>query len=157
MGVSGVGKTTIGKLLASKLKLPFYDADDYHPDENVLKMSKGMALDDSDRKAWLEILVQHIKTWNESSGAVLACSALKGKYREVLSTNLENEVVFIYLYADYQVIYERMLKRKNHYFKPELLKSQFDTLEAPKKAIKVNVDHEIPQIIDEILSKVGGS
>ncbi len=154
MGVSGIGKTTIGKKLAEKLEIPFYDADDYHPEANVKKMSSGVALDDEDRKEWLEILAKNIKNWGESEGAVLACSALKETYRESLSKGLKDQVVFVYLHAEYDLVFKRMKDRKGHYFKESLLKSQFDTLEEPQSAIKVDVDQEITEIVSEVLEKI---
>ncbi|MDN3594113.1 gluconokinase [Zunongwangia endophytica] len=154
MGVSGSGKTTIGREIASKLEIPFFDADDYHPKANVEKMKNGIALDDEDRKSWLKSLAENIEKWKEDKGAVLACSALKKKYRATLSHNLKDYVVFVYLYAEYELIYERMMSRKGHYFKPELLKSQFDTLEEPENAIKVGVDQRISETVAEVISKI---
>ncbi|SFC03840.1 gluconokinase [Zunongwangia mangrovi] len=154
MGVSGIGKTTIGKKLAEKLEIPFYDADDYHPEANVKKMSSGLALNDEDRKEWLEILAKNIKNWSENKGAVLACSALKKTYRESLSKGLKDQVVFVYLHAEYELVFKRMKARKGHYFKESLLKSQFDTLEEPQSAIKVDVDQEITEIVNEVLGKI---
>ena len=154
MGVSGIGKTTIGKKLAEKLEIPFYDADDYHPEANVKKMSNGLALDDEDRKEWLEILAKNVKDWSENKGAVLACSALKEIYRESLSNGLKDQVVFVYLHAEYDLVFKRMKARKGHYFKESLLKSQFDTLEEPQSAIKVDVDQEITEIVNEALEKI---
>ncbi|HCV80765.1 MAG: gluconate kinase [Zunongwangia sp.] len=157
MGVSGIGKTTIGKSLADKLEIPFYDADDYHPDANVEKMSKGMALNDEDRKGWLQILAKNIKAWSTEKGAVLACSALKECYRETLTEGLKKQVVFVYLHAEYDLVYKRMKARKGHYFKAELLKSQFDILEEPKDAIKVNANQGIPEMVHEVLAKINPS
>ena len=154
MGVSGIGKTTIGEKLAEKLEIPFYDADDYHPEANVKKMSSGLALDDEDRKEWLEILAENIKNWSESEGAVLACSALKETYRASLSKELKDQVVFVYLHAEYDLVFKRIKARKGHYFKESLLKSQFDTLEEPKNAIKIDVDQEITEIVNEALEKI---
>ncbi|WBL24086.1 gluconokinase [Zunongwangia sp. HGR-M22] len=154
MGVSGSGKTTIGREIASTLEIPFFDADDYHPAANIEKMKKGIALNDEDRKAWLKSLAENIEKWKDNEGAVLACSALKKKYRAALSHNLKEYVVFVYLYAEYELIYKRMMARKGHYFKPELLKSQFETLEEPKNAIKVEVNKEIPETVSEVISKI---
>jgi len=98
MGVSGCGKTTVGELLAKKLSLPFFDADDFHPVENVKKMQSGMPLNDDDRKPWLDELARQIKKWNRNDGAVLACSALKEKYRQILRGNSNREdVQIVYL------------------------------------------------------------
>ncbi|MCL6219245.1 gluconokinase [Zunongwangia pacifica] len=154
MGVSGIGKTTIGKSLSQKLDIPFYDADDYHPEANVEKMSKGIALKDEDRKEWLQILAKNIEDWSKQKGAVLACSALKESYRQCLAGDLKNEVVFVYLHAEYDLVYKRLKDRKGHYFKANLLKSQFDTLEEPKDAIKVNADQGIPEMVNKVLEKI---
>ena len=150
MGVSGIGKTTIGKSLADKLEIPFYDADDYHPDANVEKMSKGMALNDEDRKGWLQILAKNIEAWSTEKGAVLACSALKECYRETLTEGLKKQVVFVYLHAEYDLVYERMKARKGHYFKPEMLNSQFETLEEPTYGLRINVNTSEENILKEI-------
>ena len=87
-GVSGSGKTTIGQLLAKKLNIPFYDADDYHPVSNIEKMASGKPLNDNDREPWLGLIAMEIKKWKTQEGAVLACSALKEKYREILQLSL---------------------------------------------------------------------
>lgn len=146
MGVSGSGKTTIGKLLATHLRLPFLDADDFHPKENIEKMTEGIPLNDTDRWPWLEQLRKQLT--NQVSGAVLACSALKESYRNILSEN--NEVVFIYLEGDYDTIFERM-KQRNHFMKPELLASQFKDLEPPTHAISVPINKTEEEILSEIL------
>lgn len=147
MGVSGVGKTTIGRLLAQKMDLPFYDADDFHPEANRNKMAAGLALQDEDRWPWLNALANQIEQWSQE-GAVLACSALKESYRETLNKNAR--VSFIFLQASFDNIKERLATRKNHFFSPELLQSQFDTLEVPKKAILVNAHKNPKEIVKEI-------
>lgn len=86
MGVTGCGKSTIGRLLAKRLAIPFFDGDDYHPDANVHKMSSGIPLTDEDRFPWLTILNSEISKWNSNNGAALACSALKEDYRKIIST-----------------------------------------------------------------------
>lgn len=154
MGVSGCGKTTIGKILADKLHLPFYDADDYHPSENVKKMKSGLSLNDSDRRPWLEILSSQIQKWNASGGAVLACSALKKSYREILLSGNSSNVLFIYLKGDKKLILKRMMKRKDHYMPPSLLDSQFKALEEPLNAIEVDISNIPETIVSEILAKI---
>lgn len=149
MGVSGAGKTTIGKLLADELQVPFYDADDFHPEGNKIKMSNGIALQDEDRWPWLEQLNREIKTWN-TQGAVLACSALKESYRAVLANT--TLVTFIHLDASYEHIMERLEARKNHFFDPNLLKSQFETLELPQQSLIVNASQSPDSIITEIMN-----
>ncbi|MDT0641778.1 NADP-dependent phosphogluconate dehydrogenase [Zunongwangia sp. F363] len=157
MGVSGVGKTTIGRLLAEELNLPFYDADDFHPSINREKMKNGIALEDSDRKEWLESLASKISEWEKGEGAVLACSALKEKYRVQLQSVPKEHITWIFLHSEYEVIHKRLSARKDHYFKPELLKSQFDTLEMPKYGFHINVDGSVEEIMASIMAKIKGS
>lgn len=129
-GVSGAGKTTVGKVLAETLRWEFFDADDFHSESNKEKMSRGMPLDDEDRKGWLEALRALIEKQSSSGiNAVLACSALKKSYREKLSASLD--VVFVYLKGSFDQISDRMSKREGHFMNPTLLQSQFDILEEP--------------------------
>ncbi|PKD17102.1 6-phosphogluconate dehydrogenase [Salegentibacter salinarum] len=154
MGVSGSGKTTIGKLLATELNLPFYDADDFHPPENVEKMKNGIPLQDDDRNGWLAVLAANIQKGEQGGGAVLACSALKEKYRKQLTSIPEENLKWIFLSADFEVILERLKSRKGHYFKPEMLTSQFETLEEPNYAIRINVNTSEENILKEIMAKL---
>ena len=114
IGVSGCGKTTIARNLSKAMGIPYYDADDFHPKENVEKMRNGHALNDSDRSSWLDSLSKHLKKWEKEEGAILACSALKEKYREVLSQGLK-DCHWVFLSGDYDLIYGRMSSRKGHY------------------------------------------
>lgn len=140
-GVSGAGKTTVGRLLAEDLGWTFIDADDFHPPENVSKMSQGIPLDDEDRKDWLaslsNVIREHITA---GSDLVLACSALKAAYRAQLSVN--QNVHFVYLKADRDITAERLAKRSGHFMDPRLLNSQFDTLEEPQ-ADSMRVDSRL--------------
>lgn len=149
MGVSGSGKSTVGKLLAERLGLPFYDADDFHPTSNVKKMSSGQPLNDEDRKPWLLTLSNHIQDWNSKKGAVLACSALKQSYRDLLKSK-SPDVHFIYLKGSRDLILQRMKIRRNHYMPPELLDSQFETLEEPAKAIIAPIDRAPEAIVNQV-------
>ncbi|WP_109437500.1 NADP-dependent phosphogluconate dehydrogenase [Aquimarina sp. AU119] len=149
-GVSGCGKTTLGKELATILDIPFYDADDFHPDENIKKMSDGIPLDDNDRAPWLQILADQIIDWNKGKGAVLACSALKKEYRNTLQSVAHKYIKWIFLEASYDVILRRLEARQGHFFKQELLVSQFDTLEKPKQGICINVEQSIENSITQI-------
>ncbi|HEY9151893.1 MAG TPA: gluconokinase [Anaerolineales bacterium] len=146
MGVSGAGKTTVGQRLAHELGWKFFDADDFHSAANRDKMSRGVALTNEDRADWLmslrELLNQNIEA---SQSVVLACSALKQEYRDVLQIN--NEVHFVYLYGSYQQIGTRMKERKNHYMKAEMLKSQFDALEEPSDALTINISKTPKEIV----------
>ena len=148
IGVSGSGKTTIGKLLSNSIQKPFFDADDYHSPKNILKMKNGMALTDAERRPWLKRLNQLISEWNNNEGAVLACSALKEKHRLRLADG--NNVFFIFLEGDKQLISQRLEARKGHFFPTELLQSQFDALEIPTYGIRVEVNRSVEDICKQI-------
>lgn len=156
MGVSGSGKTLIGTKLAKKLNLPFYDGDDFHPASNVEKMESGEPLDDDDRKPWLEILRNKMEKWQQRGGAVLACSALKMKYREILRGDTDSNVQFIYLKGSKELIANRMSRREGHFMPEELLDSQFQALEEPAgpDAIEVSINQTPREVVDEIRSKM---
>ncbi|MFI2742827.1 gluconokinase [Zhouia sp. PK063] len=157
IGVSGSGKTTIGKLLAKELQIPYFEADDYHSKANKEKMSKGIPLNDDDRKGWLQALHNEAKHQiAQQKSGVISCSALKQKYRDVLQKDIELQVKWIYLKGDYDVIYKRVSQRTNHYMPASLLKSQFETLEEPQDAITVNVNYSIHHTMDEIMEKLAG-
>lgn len=159
MGVTGSGKTTVGKLLAESLSCSFYDADDFHPEENVEKMRLGIPLNDEDRMPWLERLRALIEeAQQESRGMVLACSALKQAYRAQLNGTTSGQgksvVRFIYLNGTYEVIASRLAARKGHYMNPSLLRSQFATLEEPSSdehALRVCIEKTPEQIAAEVL------
>lgn len=150
-GVSGSGKTTLGKLLAKRLDLPFYDADDFHSSSNVEKMKNGQALTDEDRLPWLITLHDNLVEWNKQSGAVLACSALKEKYRSILSGNNKLEIKWIFIVADSLLLKQRLLSRENHFFNPLLLESQLKALELPDYGIKIPADLSPEQQLDMII------
>lgn len=152
MGVSGSGKTTVGKLLSAQTGLPFFDADDFHSTANVEKMKAGAPLTDEDRAAWLETLHQLAKE-HQTTGAVIACSALKENYRHQLAKGLQN-VQWVYLKGSYELIHERLLQRPHHYFTAAMLQSQFDILEEPFNACVVNVQDEPQQIVSSILQEI---
>jgi gluconokinase len=155
MGVSGSGKTTVGRLLARQLGWKYYEADDYHPDANVEKMRGGVPLDDGDRRPWLEALRDVIRGCLErDESAVLSCSALKESYREFLL--IDERVVLVYLKGDYETIQRRLTRRRGHYMDPSLLGSQFDTLEEPAAAAAhVDVSSTPGEIVKEIRSRLG--
>ena len=139
MGVTGSGKTTIGELLSAELGWPFLDGDDYHPESNVQKMASGVPLNDDDRQPWLENLSRLIGEYlDRAENCILACSALKEKYRNSIIGG-RGQVVFAHLYADEQVIADRLALRKHRYMPHSLLRSQFDTLEMPCDAIAVDI------------------
>jgi gluconokinase len=155
MGVSGCGKTSIGQALSEQLGWPFYDGDDFHSPENVCKMSKGIPLNDVDRTNWLETLHGLISEKLRADGNFfLACSALKAKYRQQLRFGNEG-LIFVFLKGDFDLIWSRMQNRKDHYMKPEMLISQFNTLETPSKVLVVNIDQAVETIIQEIIDYLG--
>lgn len=155
MGVVGSGKTTVGSLLAQKLGWQFADADDFHPAGNVEKIRRGIPLDDSDRVPWLAALRNAILQWNaERQDAVLACSALKRKYREELRVD---GVRFVYLKGDFGLIEHRLQERTGHFASESILKSQFEDLETPDDAITVEIDKAPDAIVTEIIAKLKSS
>lgn len=154
MGVSGSGKTTVGQLLAEKLGLPFYDADDFHSSENVSKMKDGTPLTDDDREGWLKTLADNIVQWEKAGGAVLACSALKEKYRETLCSQAPDHIKWIFLKGSKDLIKERILDRKGHFMNAGLLDSQFAILEEPAYGITVSINGSAEAVVDIILQKL---
>ncbi|MFN2298325.1 MAG: gluconokinase [Anaerolineales bacterium] len=152
MGVSGCGKTSVGRELAARLGWDFFDADDYHPPENVAKMTSGVPLDDSDREPWLEELNGMLRrTLSAGRHPVLACSALKERYRDVLLRG-NGGVRIVYLKGSFDLIFGRMQKRPGHYFKAGMLRSQFDALEEPEDAIPAGIDRPVAEIAAGILA-----
>ena len=153
MGVSGSGKTTLGKALAQRLGWDFFDADDFHPPANIVKMAAGVPLSDSDRAPWLAALHEHLlSTLKSGRHPVLACSALKDKYRAQLLEGMDG-IAIIYLKGSYDLIFSRMSIREGHYMKPEMLRSQFDALEEPKDAVVLDVEMSLEEMIDTIIGR----
>ena len=153
MGVSGSGKTTLGQQLASHLGIPFFDGDDFHPPENIQKMAGGAPLDDADRRDWL-LRLNELAGNHKGSGAVIACSALKETYREILESGLEGKVRWIYLHGSYEQIHNRIQKRKGHFMPSELLRSQFETLEPPSYGIHIPVKLSPEAAVQRILVEI---
>jgi len=152
MGVSGCGKSSVGKALADSLGWDFYDADDFHPPENVAKMADGIPLDDSDRAPWLTSLHELISaSLKADQPGVLACSALKERYRQQL-TEGNDGVQIVHLKGCYDLIWSRMEKRTDHYMKPDMLKSQFETLEEPSNALTIDISKPVDEIVREVTS-----
>jgi len=146
MGVTASGKTTVGRMLAVELAYRFYDADDFHPRANIDKMRRGIALDDADRRPWLEALSDLVRRClTGHTDAVLACSALKQSYRRSLL--IDPQVRLVYLKADHDLIRQRLGRRQGHFMNPDLLASQFATLEEPQEALWVDASLEPPEIV----------
>lgn len=154
MGVSGSGKTSVGKSLAEHLGWGFYDADNFHPQANVEKMANGMPLDDSDRAPWLAALHDLISSsLTQNRPGVLACSALKERYRKRLLDGNPG-VQLVYLKGSYELIWSRMIVRKDHYMKPHMLKSQFDALEEPADALAVDISLPVEEILQVVIKQM---
>ena len=154
MGVAGSGKTTVGEQLAQHLGWNFYDADAFHPAENIAKMANGTPLSDTDRAPWLAALNALITaSLNENRPAVLACSALKESYRQQLLVRKEG-VRFVYLKGSYDLIWSRISRRKNHYMKPQMLQSQFKALEEPADALTFDVSLPVAEIVEGIIKQL---
>ena len=153
MGVSGCGKTTISQKLSEKIEVPYFDADNFHPQSNIDKMSNGHALNDEDRQPWLEALAKHIKGWAEEEGAILACSALKERYRTLLSSQYPS-IIWVYLSGSKALIKDRIDKRQDHFMSSNLLDAQFRDLEVPQKAIEIDISESPETIINTIVSKL---
>ena len=150
MGVSGSGKSTIGKLLSQELAIPFFDGDDFHSKVNVQKMASGVPLNDEDRLGWLETLNQ-LAIKNREHGAIIACSALKENYRMILAADLGEKVVWVYLKGSFEEISTFLAGRKGHYMPPTLLQSQLDILEEPNDAICISINSTPENIVATIL------
>ena len=157
MGVTGCGKTTVGQLLAERLGWTFYDADDFHPEENVEKMRNGQPLSDTDRQPWLYKLNELLlHSEQQDSPVVLACSALKLEYRRILAEQL-SQLRLVFLQGDSSLIQQRLTARTGHYMNPVLLKSQFDALEEPsheENPILCHVGPSPEEIVEEVASQL---
>ena len=160
MGVSGSGKTTVGRLLAARLRLDFLEGDRFHAPESVAKMRRGEPLDDADREPWLDRLAAELHRAREKGrGLVLACSALKRGYRDRLRAGA-NEVRFVYLRGEAPLIRARLETRKGHFMPPALLESQFRALEEPgpdEAVLSVSIDGTPDEIVAEILARLSAS
>ena len=154
-GVSGSGKTTVGRLLAASLGWPFYDGDDFQPNDNLAKMAQGMALNDRDRRPWLLAINNLLAGLAAKRGhAVVACSALKQDYRDLLVNGLQG-IRLVYLKGEYAILEERLKHRQGHFFKAGMLGSQFEILEEPEEALVVRVDNPPEAIVEHIRKGLG--
>jgi len=155
-GVSGAGKTTVGKLLARELGWRLIEADDFHPAANIEKMRSGHPLTDDDRWPWLERLRDQIRqSLAAGENAVLACSALKRAYRDRLQAS--EHVKFVFLRGDYALVEKQLHSRRGHFMNPDLLQSQFDDLEEPEPdehVLTIEVGHTPEEIVDRIKAKL---
>jgi len=150
MGVSGAGKTAIGEALATELGWRFIDADEYHPEANVAKMAAGQPLEDEDRWPWLDRLNAILRGEQD---AVLACSALKERYRARLASGIEH-IEWVYLKGDFDLIRSRLPQRQHRYMPASLLQSQFAALEPPARAITVDVSADVPACVAAIAERL---
>ena len=154
MGVTGSGKTSVGRLLAQQLGWEFADADDFHPSANVEKIARGIPLTDEDRAPWLDRLRIQIANWiANGQNAVLACSALKRTYRQELSVG--PEVRFVYLKGSPGLIAQRLRLRRGHFADEKILASQFADLEEPEAAVTVDISQTPEKIVAEIRERLG--
>ncbi|MBK8986027.1 MAG: gluconokinase [Chloroflexi bacterium] len=151
MGVSGCGKSTVGRALAAQLNCPFYDGDDFHSPENVAKMAGGAPLTDAEREPWLDQLAVLIgEQIGREETAVFACSALKKQYRDRL--RISDQVKFVYLHGEFDLIWRRLQQRDAHYMKATMLRSQFAALEPPdiSEALRVDITAPIGDVLAQI-------
>jgi gluconokinase len=154
MGVSGCGKTAVGQRLSQRLGWPLFDGDDFHPPENIAKMSSGIPLNDDDRGPWLAILHDLIAGHlTNGQSILLACSALKQKYRDQLAEGNAGTNV-VHLKGDYNLIFERLQARSEHYMKAEMLRSQFEALEEPADALTIDIAQDVDTIAKEIIAQL---
>ena len=139
MGVAGAGKSSIGQLLASELRCEFLDGDGLHPPANIHKMTVGIPLTDADRSSWLAAIhARIVESFERGRNLVVACSALKRRYRETLANGVS--ITWVYLKGSEEVIRARLLERQHHFMKAEMLASQFADLEEPTDAIVIDVE-----------------
>jgi len=150
MGVSGSGKTTIGLHLAEATGFPFFDGDDFHSAYNRNKMASGKPLTDEDRHSWLQAIRTHVIDQLKTNSCIIACSSLKDRYRQWLAEGIESQTKWVFLHGSYNLILERMGKRTKHFMPTALLKSQFETLEAPRDALKIDIKNTPNDIISQI-------
>lgn len=156
MGVSGSGKTTVGAALAQRLRVPFADADDFHPPENVAKMAAGIPLDDADRLPWLHTIGAWLAAHTDSGG-VISCSALRHSYRDVLREAAPAQF-FVHLDGTAEVVARRVQGRPGHFMPASLVESQFATLEPlgpDENGVALDLDRSVDQLVEDYLATTG--
>ncbi len=152
MGVSGSGKTTIGRAVAERLDAPFIEGDDFHPSANRRRLRAGIPLTDADRWPWLDRVADAVVRAHGSNQLVVAaCSALKKSYRDHLRNRIDHEVVFVYLRGSFDLISRRLETRSGHFMPADLLHSQFSDLEEPDRAIVADVDASVERVVERIV------
>jgi carbohydrate kinase (thermoresistant glucokinase family) len=151
-GVSGSGKSTIGKKLSKDLKFKFIEGDDFHSINNINKMKRRLALNDNDREEWLQALNNKLK--HQSINTVLACSALKEKYRKKLIRGLDINIFWFCLKGEFDLINQRLKKRNNHFFSSSLLQSQYDIIEYPDYCNFIDISESKNKIVELIKLKL---
>ncbi len=154
MGVSGCGKTTVGRLLAARLGLPFYDADDFHSAANIAKMHGGTPLTDADRHDWLATLAADLGTWEQASGAVLACSALKESYRQTLQAGVQGPISWVFLDGTPELLRARIGARDGHFMGADMLDSQLATLEKPTYGLRLSIEATPEELVAQIMEQL---
>lgn len=156
MGVSGCGKSTVGKELAVRTGIRYIDGDSLHPVENVGRMQRGLALTDADRRPWLDLCGTALGQGHK--GIILGCSALRRTYRDVLRNKSgHQDLLFVHLTGDSALLHERLVSRQDHYMPPTLLKSQLDTLEPPDKdenTLTIGIELPIAKQVDAIIDRL---
>ena len=153
MGVVGAGKTTVGRMLAEQQGWEFADADDFHPQANIDKIRHGISLTDADRQPWLDRLRKAIEEWiKEGRNLVLACSALKENYRQILDVG--PAVQFVYLKGSASLIAQRLRSRQGHFANERILASQFADLEEPHPAVVEDISQTPREIVTDIRQKL---
>ena len=152
-GICGTGKTTVGTRVAEELSIPYFDGDDFHPKQNIDKMGRGIPLKDEDRWAWLEAIRSRMEQFiGQNSSAVFTCSALKKSYRSVLMGGIREQILFIYLYGDLELIRERMKHRPGHYMKESMILSQLRDLEIPGSGLNLDVSGDVEETVEKIIA-----
>ena len=154
MGVSGAGKSTVGRRVADELALTFIEGDEFHPQANVQKMAGGTPLTDQDRVPWIEALAQGINVRQPPRDAIVACSALSKLVRDLLRARVTEPLYFILLHADAATIQQRLATRPRHFMKPGMLGSQLAALQLPEDALVVDVSHPFDVVCADVAGRI---